>query len=75
MWRFTPGYHIWGFQPHERERAESLRCDSWAGESPMSAGAGQLSQKNQSPEKAPLSYHAEDYRQESLREWDAWSKR
>lgn len=23
---------------------------------------------------APLDYHAEDYRQESLREWDAWSK-
>jgi Domain of unknown function (DUF4838) len=23
---------------------------------------------------APLAYHAEDYRQESLREWDAWSK-
>ena len=23
---------------------------------------------------APLSYHAEDYRQESLRDWDGWSK-
>jgi hypothetical protein len=23
---------------------------------------------------APLAYHAEDYRQESLREWDSWSK-
>jgi hypothetical protein len=23
---------------------------------------------------APLDYHSEDYRQESLREWDAWSK-
>jgi hypothetical protein len=23
---------------------------------------------------APLDYHAEDYRQESLREWDSWSK-
>jgi len=23
---------------------------------------------------APLGYHAEDYRQESLREWDGWSK-
>jgi hypothetical protein len=23
---------------------------------------------------APLAYHAEDYRQESLREWDGWSK-
>lgn len=23
---------------------------------------------------APLDYHAEDYRQESLKEWDAWSK-
>jgi hypothetical protein len=23
---------------------------------------------------APLDYHAEDYRQESLREWDAWAK-
>jgi Domain of unknown function (DUF4838) len=23
---------------------------------------------------APLDYHAEDYRQESLREWDGWSK-